>query len=215
MTAQDNRTPQTPAPEQQSLTGLLDVPELLRVRILPAQFARALGVSKQSTTRWVRDGWVTLGADGRLDPVVAIGQLLRRCDPGRLRARWLRQAVTEVQELREAAALSDERVAAVEADRDAKLAEAQRRIEYLQSYAEDGDCMFDRLLALLVEFELSLRATADSDEWRALVARIETAAADACADDDLDDLDAEALAALKALAARDMATPEGGGGDAA
>lgn len=214
MTEQDNRTPQTPAPEQQSLSGLLDVPELLRVRILPAQFARALGVSKQSTTRWVRDGWVTLGADGRLDPVVAIGQLLRRCDPGRLRARWLRQAVTEVQELREAAALADERVSAVEADRDAKLAEAQRRIEHLQSYAEDGDCMFDRLLALLIESELSLRATADSDEWRALVDRIETAAADACADDDLGDLDAAAADALDALAARDMATPEGGRGDA-
>lgn len=204
---------QQPESAQQSLSGLLDTPELLRVRILPAQFARALGVSKQSVSRWVRDGWVTLGADGRLDPVVAIGQLLRRCDPGRLRARWLRQAVTEVQALREAAASADARVAAVEAERDAKLAEAQRSIEHLQSYAEDGDCMFDRLLALLIESELSLRATADSDEWRALVGRIEMAAADACAADDLDELDADAIAALEALAARDMATPEGGGGD--
>lgn len=197
---------------QQSLSGLLDHPDLLRVRILPAQLARALDVSKQSVSRWVRDGWVTLGADGRLDPTIAIGQLLRRCDPGRLRARWLRQAVTEVQELREAAATADQRVAAVEADLGAQLAEAQRRLDHMTEYANDADCMLDRVLDLVRDSELALRATASSDEWSELVDRIETEAAEACGDV-FNPLDDDALAALDAFTARDPATPEGGGGD--
>lgn len=203
MTRHVHDTPQGSTLEQQSLSGLLDHPDLLRVRILPAQFARALGVSKQSVSRWVRDGWVTLGADGRLDPTVAIGQLLRRCDPGRLRARWLRQAVTEVQALREAAA----RANAVEAD----LADALRTIGFLQKYASDGDCMFDRLLALLVESEMALRAAPDSDAWAALIGRIELAAAEHCDPDALDVLDADLADALDSLTAREAPTLGDGG----
>lgn len=189
---------------QASLSGLPDHPELLRVRVLPAQFARSMAVSKQTVSRWIHDGWIALGADGRLDPTVAVGQLLRRCDPGRLRARWLRQAVTEVQELREAAASADERVAAVAAE----LADTQRRLDHMSKYAEDADCMLDRVLDLVRDSELALRATQDSDEWNELVDRINNTAVEAC--------DPEGWALfdeLDALAARDAATPEGGGGD--
>lgn len=214
MTQQKACGPEAPEQAQQSLSGLLDHPDLLRVRILPAQLAKALDVSKQSVSRWVRDGWVTLGADGRLDPVVAIGQLLRRCDPGRLRARWLRQAITDVQALREAAATADQRVAAVEADLGAQLADAQRRLDHMTEYADDADCMLDRVLDLVRDSELALRATASSDEWSELVDRIETEAAEACGDV-FDPLDDDAVAALDALMARDPATPEGEGGDAA
>ncbi len=209
----EQRTCTTDAPEQaqQSLSGLLDTPELLRVRILPAQFAKALGVSKQSVSRWCRDGWVTLAADGRLDPTVAIGQLLRRCDPGRLRARWLRQAVTEVQELREAAATADQRVAAV-AD---QLADVKRQLDHMLKYAADADCMIDRVLELVRDSELALRATANSDEWNELVDRLEGAAVEACDPEGcaLDALSAAAADALDALTARDAATPEGAGND--
>lgn len=186
VTQRDNSSPEADTPEQQSLSGLLDTPELLRVRILPAQFARALGVSKQSVSRWVRDGWVTLAADGRLDPVVAIGQLLRRCDPGRLRARWLRQAITDVQTLREAAALADQRVAAVEA----KLQAAQARIAYLESFSADLDCMLEGVLKLVVEREAELRATTTTDEFAAVVSDIEGDAANTCMD--ASDLDVDA-----------------------
>ena len=186
VTQRDNSPPEADTPEQRSLSGLLGTPELLRVRILPAQFARALGVSKQSVSRWVRDGWVTLAADGRLDPVVAIGQLLRRCDPGRLRARWLRQAITDVQALREAAGQADQRVAAVEA----KLQDAQTRIAYLDSFAADLDCMLDRVLALVVERESDLRATVTSEEFAALVASMEGDADTTC--DDASDVEVDA-----------------------
>ncbi len=202
--------PESPEQAQQSLSGLLDHPDLLRVRILPAQLARALDVSKQSVSRWVRDGWVTLGADGRLDPVVAIGQLLRRCDPGRLRARWLRQAVTEVQELREAAASADARVAEVEARLGAELAAARHRIEYLDHFAADLDCMLEGVLNLVRDSELALRGTRDADEWLELVDRIEAAAAEAC-DQEGCGPDALTADALAALTARDASTPEGGG----
>ncbi len=206
---------QQPESAQQSLSLLADHKDLLRLRLLPVELAKVLNVTKQTISVWIKDGKITPPSpiDGRLDAQAAVRQVLRNTPPGKIRARILRQATEDAQALREAAASADARVAAVEAERDAKLAEAQRSIEHLQSYAEDGDCMFDRLLALLIESELSLRATADSDEWRALVGRIEMAAADACAADDLDELDADAIAALEALAARDMATPEGGGGD--
>lgn len=208
---------------QPSLSGLLDTAELLRVRIRPADFARALCVSKQSVSRWVRDGWVTLAADGRLDPVVAIGQLLRRCDPGRLRARWLRQAITDVQSLREAAATADARVVSVEARLGAELADARGRIEYLNDFADDLDCILEGVLRLVVDSELALRATSSSDEWAELVRRIDGEASAICdgGSDDLDDdavglldaLDTDAVDALAPLTARDTATPEGGGGD--
>lgn len=208
MTQHEHNTPQDATPEQQSLSGLLDHPELLRVRILPAQFARAMGVSKQSVSRWVHDGWVTLAADGRLDPTVAIGQLLRRCDPGRLRARWLRQAVTEVQALREGAASADERVAAVEADLAGAKLQALREARLADKLA----CTLDRLFELLLEREGAMRATSDSSEWRDLVEHLDAVATAAC-DDDLDALADDADDALDALTARDAAALAGGVGD--
>lgn len=225
---------------QQSLSGLLDVPELLRVRILPAQLARALGVSKQSVSRWVRDGWVTLAADGRLDPVVAIGQLLRRCDPGRLRARWLRQAVTDVQALREAAAMADQRVAEVEARLGAELAEARSIIAHLEKWIADGERADGFFMHLLVGAADDLRAS-PTETWMAILDDLYNTALDAAAaqpdptvaaetdgwladlelppadgadlaamNADLDGLDRAATASLDGL--REAHNPEGGGG---
>lgn len=157
-------TPQGSTPEQQSLSGLLDHPDLLRVRILPAQFARALGVSKQSVSRWVRDGWVTLAADGRLDPTIAIGQLLRRCDPGRLRARWLRQAVSDVQDLRDNLAKAETRVGAAEA----ALGEAIDQIAYLDKWTRTGERSLDIFRGLIIEQAERLRA-APTVEWSSIL----------------------------------------------
>jgi hypothetical protein len=106
-----------------SLPFLGDVPELLRVRVLPAEFARILGVSKQSVSRWIKAGKVTLTFDGRIDVQRGVQQVLRNTDPGQLRARVLRQAVEDVQQLREAVANAEER----EADLRRQIVEAQRR----------------------------------------------------------------------------------------
>lgn len=70
--------------------------ELAGIRLLPAQFARLLGVSKQCLTEWKKAGRVTLGADGRLDPRQAVAQLLRTGDPARLRSKILAPLMQEV-----------------------------------------------------------------------------------------------------------------------
>jgi hypothetical protein len=158
---------------QQSLSCLPDVQNLMRVRVQPAQFARAMGVSKQSVSRWVKDGWVCLGADGRLDPVIAIGQLLRRCDPGRLRARWLRQAVGEVQELRDNLARAEDRAEAVEA----ALQEATRTIAQLERWAADDVAHAKTFRALLIERADELRA-APPEAWAQTLSDLSDAAWD-------------------------------------
>lgn len=38
--------------------------ELLAVRLRPAEFARCIGVTKQSVSRWIADGNLTLATDG-------------------------------------------------------------------------------------------------------------------------------------------------------
>ena len=56
--------------------------DMLAVRLLPAEFARTVGVSRQTVSQWIKQGKVTLGADGRLDPTRAFRQLLRPLPPG-------------------------------------------------------------------------------------------------------------------------------------
>lgn len=232
MTAATNPADQQPGKGQASLSGMPVAPELLKVKILPAQFSRALGVSKQAVSRWVKDGWITLGADGRLDPTVAIGQLLRRCDPGRLRARWLRQAVGEVQGLRDNLAIAEDRATAAEAALHDALASVAARDEWIAS-AERAAAIWK---TLLIDAAAELRAAPTAD-WPAILSRLELDADDAAdaqlypevapdgwlADLELDPavaaemaaLDAELNAALDAEAAsawRELLGTEGGGG---
>ncbi|MHB1245880.1 MAG: hypothetical protein ACYCZH_05520 [Sulfuriferula sp.] len=157
-----------PGAGQQSLSGLPDAPELLKIRIQPAQFARALGVSKQSVSRWLKDGWVCLGADGRLDPTVAIGQLLRRCDPGRLRARWLRQAVGEVQDLRDNLARAEDRADAA----DVALQDAQQDIAHLSGWIASAERAAAILKTMIIAAADELRAVPNAD-WSAIMTRLE------------------------------------------
>jgi hypothetical protein len=77
--------------------------ELMAMRVLPAQFARMMGVSKTTVTNWGKSGWIILGPDGRLDPVKAIVSVIERGGAERVRARVLRQ-VAEIFEQRVAAA---------------------------------------------------------------------------------------------------------------
>jgi predicted transcriptional regulator len=183
---------------QASLSLLIDSPELLKVRMRPAQFARLLGVSKQAVSRWIAEGKVTLNpVDGLLDAQAAVQQVLRNTDPGRLRSRILRAAVGDVQQLRESAALAEERVAAVAAE----LRAAQQATEYEAKLADRMACTLDRVLELLVESELALRATTDSDEWRALIMRIDieaTATCDGASIDTMEESAAEIIAGLDA-----------------
>jgi hypothetical protein len=118
-----------PAPG--SLPFVLDTPELLRVRVRPAEFARIVGVSKQSVSRWIRAGKITLTFDGRIDMQRGVQQVLRNTDPGHLRARVLRQGVEDVQQLREVVG----QVEAREAELRSQIEAERRRVVALEAFA--------------------------------------------------------------------------------
>lgn len=135
--------------------------EFLAVRLLPAEFARAVGVSKQTVSRWIRDAKVTLGVDGRLDPNVAMRQLLRNGDPGRIRARLVRQAVSDVADLRAEAS----RAAVLErelANLHAVLADERQKAD--EDY-EIMDCWLRKFQKTIADLPQSLRASLDHEAW--------------------------------------------------
>lgn len=78
-----------------------DAADLIAIRVLPAQFARMMEVSRQTVSRWIHEGKVTLGPDGKLDPAKATREVIERTDPARLRARVLKQATATHGELRD------------------------------------------------------------------------------------------------------------------
>lgn len=186
-----------------SLPFLANSAELLRVRVTPAQLSRVLGVSKQSVSRWIAAGKVTISPlDGKADLQEATRQVLRNTNPGKLRSRVLRRAVDDVQELRESAALADERVAAVQTQLDA----ANKRIAALEEFSDRYGRCEDILAAMVVEAAPKLRremtrlrstaweragaaasttSTGETpDDWAAAVAEAEAVAADAAASPD-------------------------------
>jgi hypothetical protein len=161
----------------QSLPLPMDAPELLKVRIIPTEFARLLGVSKQTVSIWIKTGKITINPlDGRLDPQQAFRQLLRNTDPGKLRVRLLRQAVDEVNDLRQAVADGLKREESLEA----QLAQARARIGYLEYAWADSACMDEYRRHALIERWPELRALPDESAWRAALDRIDYDAANHC-----------------------------------
>lgn len=71
------------------------------LRLLPAELARFLGVSKQSVSRWIKAGKVKTGPDGRIDPVDAVRGVVASTDLGKLRASLLRAAAYPIEATRE------------------------------------------------------------------------------------------------------------------
>lgn len=145
------------APAPGALPFVLDTPELLRVRVLPAEFARILGVSKQSVSRWIKAGKITLTFDGRIDVQRGVQQVLRNTDPGQLRARVLRQAVEDVQQLRNVVATAEEREAALRQQLDA----AQARAAEMERFADRYGRCEDILAELVIEAAPKLRTRID------------------------------------------------------
>ncbi|MFZ4539137.1 hypothetical protein [Propionivibrio sp.] len=65
------------------------------IRVRASELAKLVGVSKQAVSQWCKDGRITLGADGRVDPREAISRLLE-VRPERLRAVFLKPLVTDI-----------------------------------------------------------------------------------------------------------------------
>lgn len=173
------KTDATPQPE---LGFLMNHKELLAIRIRPAEFARLLGVSKQTVSTWIRDGKVTINTlDGLLDVRRAIQDVLRNTSPGRLRSRVLRQAVTDALQLRENLARAEDRAAAAE-DRaalaDAALAELHAMLDHLERWITSQDQSGAILMDMIVDRADELRA-APTETWPAILHKIEVAAIDA------------------------------------
>lgn len=67
-----------------------DPTELTSLRVTQAELARMFGVSRQAVSQWVKKGILSFGPDGRIDPRYAASQVLKKTDPGRLRAKLLK-----------------------------------------------------------------------------------------------------------------------------
>lgn len=198
------KTDTAPQPE---LGFLMNHKELLSVRVRPAEFARMMGVSKQTVSIWIKQGKVTINAlDGRLDVRRSIQDVLRHTSPGRLRSRVLRQAVTDALELRENLARAEDRAEIAEA----ALRDALESNAHLQKWADDGDKIEGLFMRLLIERGAELRATLP-ENWEASLREVWEAALDAFDAAGPDDL-ADFLEATEPSGA--IHEKEGGGGGA-
>lgn len=146
----------TPKTDPETLENLrpsilpFDPAEMVAMRVKPAQFARMCGVSKQAVSQWIRQGKVTVGPDGLLDPVVASRQVFERTDPARLRARIFRDAVAPYADLQK-------RVKELEDERGAWLA-----IRHLYMHQDEAYERVDALKnAVALEFDRLAEARLD------------------------------------------------------
>lgn len=160
---------------QPELGFLANHKELLAIRVRPAEFARMLGVSKQTVSTWIQQGKVTINVlDGLLDVRRAIQDVLRNTSPGRLRSRVLRQAVTDALELRANLARAEDRAEIAEK----ALLEATRTIAHLERWTADGDSHLVHFHALLIENAETLRAS-PPEAWEQTIDGLIDAAWDA------------------------------------
>ena len=139
-----------------------DEKDLLSIRLLPAEFSRAVGVSKQTVSRWIKDNKVTIGADGRMNPTIAMRQLLRNGDPGRMRARLVRQAINDTADMRAQAARS--------VDLEQQLADARVRLQYLESYSQELGLASELAADVLTDSIEEIRAASGREELRSVFA---------------------------------------------
>lgn len=121
----DPGTPENRQREARQTTMI--APPDLRLRVLPAELARILGVSKQAVAKAIRAGRIRVDADGKLDPAAATRDWLRNTHPASMRSRVLRDAAAaqrtaadqaaywraEAEEARAALASERERASAV------------------------------------------------------------------------------------------------------
>lgn len=124
------------------------------LRVLRSELARMLGVSKPTVSEWVKAGWITLGADGRIDPRQAVASLLRHRDPARIRSKVLAPLIADI------------------AGRDREIERQRQALEDLrqQLAAAKEDAAFEEssalgILGLLDDLKMRLRS-----DWEAMVA---------------------------------------------
>lgn len=190
MTNHPENPPSEPPGQSESLFGGLSDAELLRIRVRPATFARMVGCSKQSVSRWIRDGTIALSPiDGTLDPQAATAAILKRADPHRIRSRVLRSAAEELGELRRKAARLAELEPQLQAAQD-ELRQARDEIKALltQRAADWGyeDAQAARIFTLCeaIRTALPVLDASRDDAARALAALLRAIDVEDQRDDD-------------------------------
>jgi hypothetical protein len=119
--------------------------DLVAMRVLPSEFARMVGVSKQAVSQWIKRGTITLGPDGRVEPRTATRQVMERTDPAKMRARVFKQASASHDELRQ-------RVRELEAELAAQRGYAERCLAAGRFQAEDeAGCGVARLCDAILD----------------------------------------------------------------
>jgi hypothetical protein len=133
----------------------------LGIRLLPAEFSRLMGTSKQSVSRWIKRGVIALGSDGRLDPREAVRQYMHHADPAKMRNAVMAPMLNEVGALQR-------RVA----DLEVALAAERENAEFEASANGELIAQLDALVRHLVDDWAELRALpADAaraaiDQWQ-------------------------------------------------
>lgn len=123
------------------------------IRVRPAEFARIIECSKQAVSIWIRDGKITLGLDGRLNPGIAISQLLKNSNPLMLRAKALKPIIRKLKSCEE------------------KIKQLEDEIVTLKENNEFNEGVIDEFLSMfkLIEDQLSLEIDLLSERQSNLV----------------------------------------------
>ncbi|MBA3033514.1 MAG: hypothetical protein KKF85_15420 [Gammaproteobacteria bacterium] len=152
--AESAKTPMLPFdPQQVTRLGL---------RLLPAEFSRLMGTSKQSVSRWIKRGVISLGSDGRLDPREAVRQYMRHADPAKMRSAVMAPMLNEVGALQRSVA-----------ELETQLAAERANAEFESEANGELIAQVDALVRHLVDDWAELRAlpasaaTAAIDQWHA------------------------------------------------
>jgi TolA-binding protein len=90
--------------ENQQLLSLAFPPgENPGLRVSQADLARLLGISSARVSQLVKTGKITVYSDGKIDPDRASREILKNCNPAKLRIKPFRSLRTELDELRDTA----------------------------------------------------------------------------------------------------------------
>lgn len=135
------KNPGNPAPQNKPLSLPFDPANLAQgIRVRPAEFSRMCDVSRQTVSRWVKNGVVLLYPDGTLNPADAAKRVIGYTDPAKLRARIFKDATISVNEWRNRALVAEE-----------QLGIAKKRVAYLEGFIEETILAEELFIPLLLE----------------------------------------------------------------
>ena len=142
---------------------LLPPPEL-GLRVSRAEFARIMGVSRETVSKWVKSGKFKVGSDGRFCPRYAAKEILKNTNPNKLRTRTLRDAAEEAEQMREEIRTLK-----------ASVEDQTRRLGILEIDAVETEIQLDILPKLIIDDWKILTSLSTAQRLEAIRELIDTA----------------------------------------